>query len=159
NAWLRAETVHITGTGPIDIVVGSVDGLLTTAPERAGDLKSESANLTLSLRAIGEHALSVVKEPIDKADLSLALTGPLPWGGTPDALTRWRDAGGTLELRQIAVAWSGLTLDGDGTAALDDQMRPEGVLTLRLDGLQPTLQRLTEEGALPPALAEAIGQH
>ncbi len=35
-------------------------------------------------------------------------------------------------------------------------MRPEGVVTLRLDGLQAVLQKMTAEGALPPEDAETV---
>jgi hypothetical protein len=87
----------------------------------------------------------------------LGLTGPPPWDGTPNALTRWRDAGGTFELHELAFAWSGLKLEGDGTFALDDQLRPEGAFAFRLDGLQATLQRLTHAGDLSPEFAELIG--
>jgi hypothetical protein len=51
-----------------------------------------------------------------------------------------------------------LTVDGDGTLALDDQMRPEGAVTLRISGLQPTLQKLTAEGVLAPEDAELIAR-
>jgi hypothetical protein len=160
SASLRAESIHISAGTLGEIVVGSGDGLLSVSPESAADLKSDSANLKLSLHAIsvGEGNVSVLKEPIQSINFSLALTGPLPWDGAPDALARWRDAGGTFELRQIAVAWSGLALEGDGTFALDDQMRPEGALTLRLDGLQATLSRLADAGALSSQLAELIGK-
>ena len=158
---LNATSVRITGTAPGEIDLGSLEALLHVAPEQAGDLKSQSGTLSVSARSIalvGEANITALAEPIQSFDMSLALTGPLPWGDSPDALVRWRDAGGTLELRRVALAWSSLTLEGEGTLALDNQMRPEGAVTLRLDGLQPTLQKLTAEGGLPPEDAELIRQ-
>jgi hypothetical protein len=162
HASLRAESVHIGGIGSGDVAVGGVEALIDLMPERAVDLKTDAAELKLSLQAIAlvsDQLGSAFKEPISKIDLVLGLTGPLPWDGTPNALTRWRDAGGTFELHELALAWSGLKLEGDGTFALDDQLRPEGAFAFRLDGLQATLQRLTDAGDLSPEFAELIGQH
>lgn len=158
---LNALSVRITGAAPGEIVLGSVEAMVRIAPEKAADLKSESASLAVSARSValvGEANVTALSEPIQSADIFLALTGPLPWGDAPDALSHWRDAGGTLELRRIALAWSALALEGEGTLALDSRMRPEGALALRLDGLQPTLQKLTAAGDLPPADAERVRQ-
>ncbi len=161
NGSLNANAVRVTGTAPGEIVLGSVEAMVRIAPENAGDLKSESVSLTVSARRVafvGEANVTALSEPIQSLDLSLALTGPLPWGDAPDALARWRAAGGTLELRRLALAWSTLALEGEGTLALDNRMRPEGAVALRLDGLQPTLQKLTAEGGLPPEDAELVRQ-
>lgn len=162
HASFRTESVHIGGIGSGEVSVGAVEGLVSLMPERATDLKTDAAELRLSLQTIqliSQDLGSALTEPISKIDLVLGLTGPLPWDGAPDALTRWRDAGGTFELREVALAWAGLSLEGDGTFALDDQLRPEGAVTLRLEGLQQTLQKLSREGTLSPEFAEFIGQH
>jgi hypothetical protein len=158
TAALKAETLRITGTAPGEVIVGSLAADLRLAPEHAADLKQDSGLLGLSARSISfvGEAEDPAAEPIQSLDLELALTGPLPWGEAPDALARWRAAGGTLELRRAALDWAGLTVAGDGAVALDDRMRPQGALALRLDNLQPTLQKLTAEGALAPQDSELI---
>lgn len=158
TATLKAETLRITGTAPGEVIVGSLAADLRLTPEHAADLRQDSGLLGLSARSIafaggGEDPTA---EPIQSLDLELALTGPFPWGEAPDALARWREAGGTLELRRAALDWAGLTVAGDGAVALDDRMRPQGTLALRLDNLQPTLQKLTAEGALAPQDSELI---
>jgi hypothetical protein len=153
SAALEAETVRITGTAPGEVVLGTLAARLTLAPERAANLKADSAALALSARAIayaGEGSPASAADPIDALDVDLALTGPLPWGEEPDALRRWREAGGTLELRRAALAWAGVTAEGNGTFALDERMRPQGALAVTLDHLEPSLQKLTAEGALAP---------
>lgn len=160
-AALAAEKVRISGTAPGEVLLESLGAELLLEPEHAADLKSDSGTLALSARSIaflGEDAARATAEPIQSLDLQLALTGPLPWGETPDALARWRDAGGTVELRRLALAWSTLGVDGDGTLALDQDMRPQGAVTLRISGLQPTLQKLTAEGVLAPEDAELIAR-
>ena len=150
-AGLSADKARISGTAPGEIVVEALASELLLDPERAADLKQASASVGLSARSLaflGEGAPRASAEPVRSLEVTLALTGPLPWGQPPGALARWRDGGGTLELRRIALAWSALTVEGDGTLALDNRMRPEGAVALRVAGLQPTLQKLTAEGVL-----------
>jgi hypothetical protein len=159
TAALDAETVRITGTAPGAVVLGTLTARLTLAPERAANLKADSAALALSARAIayaGEGSLASPADPIEALDLDLALTGPLPWGEDPGAIRRWREAGGTLELRRAALAWAGVTAAGNGTFALDDRMRPQGALAVTLDHLEPSLQKLTAQGALAPEDSDVI---
>jgi hypothetical protein len=158
-AGLSADKARISGTAPGEIVAEALAAEFLLEPERTADLTQASASLGLSARSLaflGEGAPRAAAEPVRSLEVRLALTGPLPWGLPPGALARWRNAGGTLELRRIALAWSGLTVEGDGTLALDDRMRPEGALTVRVAGLQPTLQKLTAEGVLTPEEADLI---
>jgi hypothetical protein len=157
-AEFSADSVRITGTAPGEAVIEGLRARLSLAPEKATDLKSDTGALLISARslALPSGAESGLHEPIRSVDLALAVTGPLPWGDTPDALLRWRDAGGTLELRRLEFAWSELAVKGEGAVALDARMRPEGVVTLRLDGLQALLQKLTAEGDLPPEDADTV---
>jgi hypothetical protein len=159
TAALEARSVRITGTAPGEVIVGRLAAELRLAPEKAADLRSESGLLSLLAEAVsfaGEGAAKASSEPVRSLELRLAVTGPIPWGEAPDALQRWREAGGTLELRRAGLSWSTLAVDGEGTLALDDEMRPEGAVTLRVAGLQPTLQKLTAEGVLAPEDAELI---
>lgn len=87
------------------------------------------------------------------------IRGPLPAGRAQAALTRWRDAGGVLDLARFRARWGPLDLDGDGTFALDEAMRPLGAATVALRGLSATLGRLVEAGVVPPregGLAQAL---
>ncbi|HVG82280.1 MAG TPA: DUF2125 domain-containing protein [Methylomirabilota bacterium] len=160
-AGLSADKARITGTAPGQIVAEALAAELLLSPEHAADLKEDSASFALSTRSIaflGEGAPRASALPVQSLEVRIALTGPLPWGTTPGALTRWRDAGGTLELRRLELGWSGLTVEGDGTLALDEYMRPEGAVALRLAGLHPTLQKLTAEGVLAPEEADLIAR-
>jgi hypothetical protein len=158
---LDASNVRITGTAPGEVVVGGLEARLRLDPERAGDLKSDSGSVALAARSISfaeAQAEAAAADPIQLLELQLALTGPLPWEGGEDGLARWRQAGGTLELRRLALLWSALSMEGDGTLALDERMRPEGAFTFRLDGLEPMLQKHTAEGALTPEDAQLIAR-
>ncbi len=79
------------------------------------------------------------EEPYD-LDLDGAIKGPVA------DLVRWRDGGGTVDLRRVVLAWGPLKVDGKGTVALDGEMRPLGAGTAKLQGLPPTLDRLVARG-------------
>jgi hypothetical protein len=83
--------------------------------------------------------------------------GPGKFGA--DAMARWRDSGGTLEVKRFALGHGPLALGGDGTLALDGSMRPIGAFTLRIKGFEETLDRLAEAGVIKPypaALAKTV---
>jgi hypothetical protein len=158
---LDASNLRITGTAPGEVIAGSIEARLRLDPDHAEDLKSDSGSLALAASSIsfaGAQGSTARADPIQSVELQLALTGPLPWEGGNDGLARWRQAGGTLELRRLGLLWSALSVEGDGTVALDDRMRPEGAFTFRLDGLEPMLQKLTAEGALMPEESQLIAR-
>jgi len=90
------------------------------------------------------------------AEIGAVLTGGVPPGHPMVALAAWRDQGGTLELRRIAVQWDRLDADGDGTLALDDRMRPLAAFALRIRGGPETVDALTAAGVLRPNAGTAL---
>ena len=146
---LDAGAVRISGSDPGEIAVENLQLRYVTAGPST-DLKSDSASLTLgarSLALIGDANFTLLTQPIDRLSLALAVTGPLPWAGD-GAVLRWRDAGGTIELRDLALGWGGLAVAGNGTGALDDRMRPMGAFSFRFDGIDPTLKSLVDQGRM-----------
>lgn len=109
----------------------------------ATDWQTESVIGRVSLRGTrpAERFASqmLFEEPYD-LDLDGAIKGPVA------DLVRWRDGGGTVDLRRMVLAWGPLKVDGKGTVALDGEMRPLGAGTARLQGLSPTLDRLVARG-------------
>ena len=65
-----------------------------------------------------------------------------------DTLRRWRDDGGTVELRRIEGRWGALALGGEGTLALDGAFQPVGAFTARIEGFSETLDALRASGAI-----------
>jgi hypothetical protein len=95
---------------------------------------------------------------IAAASFEAALTGP--WPGAGDVALRaasWRDAGGKLEVRRLALAWGALGLSASATAALDEQMQPMGAATARVQGYDAALHALVSSGVLGTRVAQAIG--
>jgi hypothetical protein len=90
---------------------------------------------------------------------STDLKGGLPPGPLEPALTAWRDAGGTIELRYFRLRWGGLLIDANGTLALDGALQPEGALSAEITGQDAAVDLAVTTGALQPAdttLAKAV---
>ena len=115
--------------------------------------------LTGSAEAIGLPATrpSPFGPRITSVSFDTALTGPLP--GAADLKTRataWRDGGGTLEVRRLALGWGPLGLSGNASLALDAHLQPTGNATARLVGYDAMLDALASSGALAPSAAQAV---
>jgi hypothetical protein len=85
-----------------------------------------------------------------------ALSGPL--GRVKDLADRavaWRDAGGTLDVKRLAVEWGGLDVTLGATLALDEQLQPMGAGTLHVIDPTAALDGLRETGVLPDRAAFA----
>ena len=74
------------------------------------------------------------------------LLGPLEHGSPRAALSAWRDAGGTFELKAVSLAWGALALSGDATLALDDELQPEGAASVKIRGYSQTIDALVAQG-------------
>jgi hypothetical protein len=77
----------------------------------------------------------------------LALSGPLPGGRAPaQRAEAWRDGGGTLELRSVALRWGPVGAQAAATLAFDEGLQPMGAGTLRLTGATEALEALAAAG-------------
>ncbi|MBS27845.1 MAG: hypothetical protein CL566_02815 [Alphaproteobacteria bacterium] len=84
----------------------------------------------------------------------LSLRGAIEPGDiNPVTLSRWRDAGGTLELENVDVSWGPLRLAGEGTLALDQALQPVGAFTARVTGLDRLIDVLEQTGEMRPQQA------
>ena len=88
--------------------------------------------------------------------LSKRSIGPFePRGTLSDALARWRDAGGALEISVFALDWEALSIRGDGTFALDEKLQPQGAMTAEIDGVEKTSDALIAAGVIDARTAFA----
>ena len=104
------------------------------------------------LTATGVDAGPPFGATIARLQLDLGATGPI------DARTVavWRDAGGTIELRRLAVRWGPLDASTSGTLALDKQMRPLGALTAEAKGWEAVVDGLTERRMIARGQARTL---
>ena len=95
----------------------------------------------------------------ERLDLEASVTGGLPEGLGAEALSQWRDRGGTVEIRRLDVRHGPLDVEGDGTLALDGDMQPMGAFTFLVRGFLEALDRLGEAGVIeegPARLAKTV---
>lgn len=81
----------------------------------------------------------------------LQLQEPLPHG--PEDLTAWRDGGGSIDVNRYDLIWGPLSMRGEGTLALDKQMRLLAALSAEMRGWAETIDLLTEKGRIKPNFA------
>lgn len=94
----------------------------------------------------------------DMARLSLdaVITGGMaPAKTIAETLAHWRDRGGAVEIRALAVDWHALILRADGTFALDRELQPEGAMMADIRGIDRTADRLIAAGVIDARTAFA----
>jgi len=134
--------------------------------DAAPDIRSTAKRLQVHVRPSGRSdaaydvAVSVadatVAEPaglplgqhISGADAQFSITGALPRGTDTAAIAAWRDAGGTIEVGKLHIAWGDVRADADGTLALDASMRPLGALTARVRGHNALIDAAVASGQM-----------
>lgn len=79
-----------------------------------------------------------------------AITGPLPPALDAEGLAAWSEAGGTVELSGLSLRWGDLVVEGNGTLALDDEMRPLASLVAEITGHAAVLKALADAGTIKP---------
>jgi len=65
-----------------------------------------------------------------------------------ETMARWRDSGGTIEVRRLTLNHGPLKVSGDGTLALDQAMQPIGSFTLKAQGHMEALDRFRDAGLI-----------
>jgi hypothetical protein len=87
---------------------------------------------------LGNVIKSLAAEATVQGELAL-----LPW---PDALFRWRDAGGVVEVAALNAEYGPVALSGSGTVALDEAGQPVGAFTAQVSGLFQVIDALSASG-------------
>ena len=85
---------------------------------------------------------------IERLEISADLIRPILGGPLENALTGWRDDGGTINVQRLSGAYGPLTMTADGTMALDGDLQPIGAFTARVEGFFETIDALRERGII-----------
>lgn len=149
--------LRVTGTAwPGEGALASASLRGAAPPPGAGSaltLVFDARGLTLPV------AVGPLGRGIDRLAGEIALSQPWPSGGEGDALARWRDDGGTLEVARLSLRWGALDLTARGTLSLDALMRPIGAFSTSVRGVDRAIDALRQSGQLSPveAMAAKIG--
>jgi hypothetical protein len=159
---LRASELRIRDRAGEEILgIGRISLDWRTGAVAPGDSRPEHARPSQYFESVVEAVRPppAARLPLGDGIARLVLAGEVrgriaPAPG-PDALARWRDDGGTVELSRIEGRWGALALAGEGTLALDNAFQPVGAFTARIEGYSETLDALRAAGALNGAAALA----
>lgn len=167
----------IAGAPPTEMNLVA-DGLRTSIPT-AADGSAPGPLVVQHLRLHARELAQVVNPTDNAAPLEMTLqAGPidlppaLPLAAIGPQITRlavdtsvshpvpdvaaWRNAGGSLTLRQLALEWGRFSLTGTASLTLDPALQPSGTGSAKLIGTAETLDALTSARLLAPRAATAM---
>jgi hypothetical protein len=93
-------------------------------------------------------ATRALSDVIDELALGITLKGVLPNGPLAQVASAWRDSGGTIELDNLRLRWSGLGATATGTIALDRDLQPIGGFSGAIEGYDQILAALAQSGQM-----------
>lgn len=142
----RAQEVALRGIRPFQHALG-VEDLVATMDLELVDMALPKGVLPPGL-----------PDTVDAGVLKIDVFGPEPPGPASFAkrLTDWREAGGLIEIRDIALVWQDLNLQGKGTATIDRFTRPELSLSVQVSGVTKTAARFEAAGLINRSVREAV---
>jgi hypothetical protein len=97
-----------------------------------------------------EGTVLLTADPLSEARLAGTVKGPMPAAPLRQALASWRDAGGTVEVTDFALAQATLSLSGSATVALDENLQPIVAANLKARGLPATIDLLASQRRIYP---------
>jgi hypothetical protein len=149
SAALDAATLRFTAPAE-GLTIGLLEGQADWHQATTLRLSAEAVTLPPGAKApLGPHIASATVEG--------TLSGTLPANAPSPAAaaTAWRDSGGKLALRHLAIGWGPLGVSGTASLILDAALQPEATATLRLIGMQETLAALAAAHVITDRAARA----
>ena len=114
------------------------------------DLRAEA--LRLPPGAIGPGVAAFGRE-VESASVAATLTGPPPMPPSAQRARAWREAGGVLDLQNLALRWGPIAGEATLRVTLDPALQPQGSGGVRLAGAPAAIQALEGAGLVPRATA------
>jgi hypothetical protein len=147
---------------PVTVKQGSFDimlGAATANDPQAVHPSEDSLALDLTTRDISVppalikgSALEALGSDVDAFSTAIQIKGVLDTRSADvEALTAWRDGGGTVEVASIELQWNTLRITANGTLALDGELQPVGSFAARIAGLEDFITAMEEGGVLSPS--------
>jgi hypothetical protein len=71
-------------------------------------------------------------------------------------IARFREAGGSVEVKNLLLQWGPTTIDGSGTVTLDPGLQPEASFAARIAGFEETADALVAAGLIRQQEAQGV---
>lgn len=151
---LAADSAVVRLLGSVAAVPSTNAGANTRRP----DPSDMGLGIALDIRKIvvPDEWRPALGRKIEKIAMDAVIMGKIePAESLKDALGRWRDGGGTVEIAALALDWDVLRLRTNGTFALDGDLQPEGAMVADIRGIVATMERLLAAGVIDSRAAFA----
>lgn len=127
-------------------------------PQARSALTEPSAGLIVNLRGLDlpEHLGKYLGPKLDHLSAEIQVMGEPPFPVDRRALARWREAGGSIELKSLALQWGPAKMDGSGTLTLDAALQPEASFAARMTGFEETADALVNAGLIREQDAQGV---
>jgi len=157
---ILAKSLRASRAGAADAADVLTIGLLSAHVDLASEGSQGGAVVSFSSATEAIALPSSVAWPLGRIISSLAVEGsvqgPIPAaGGLTATASAWRDAGGSVKIRHLALGWGPLGLSGSATLALDEDLQPMGTGTGHLVGYTAALDALARQGTISRSAATA----
>jgi hypothetical protein len=153
NGHLRVSDLAVAGNNSASDGFGitRLDLVSRGDPAAASGPEASSYATELTMDGFRPPGSDLVPLCHEVAHLALdaKLFGALEFRPWPASLAKWREAGGVVEASRLVLACGPLTLDGEGTFALDSAGEPIAAMTTRIEGYEAALDRLTADKVIP----------
>jgi hypothetical protein len=138
--WLKLRDIDAEAGARVPI--SSADAWITLPPKSA-------IGIAVDLRQMQLPGMSpVLGNTIDELAFGVTFKGNFPGGKLAEAVSAWRDSGGTIELDNLRLKSHGLIASGNGAIALDRDLQPIGGFSGAIEGYDQILTALVEAGRL-----------
>ena len=155
---LVGRDLQLETSGRAATLAGTAVGIAQVFEAEAVRLRLAPEGLALSARRLKLPASARMHgEVIDALALHASATPPLPLTGDPrTAAEAWREAGGAVDLSNVALTMGSAHVAGQGRIGLDDALQPRLDGTLRVTGYGTGLDDLAAAGIVTRHAAVAV---
>lgn len=153
--WVKGR--EIATEGAANIPIKSAEAWIAVPAKPAAKDTDPSFGLALDMRQVGiaEPPVNFGKT-IDEMAFGVTVKGALPPGPLAQAAAAWRDAGGTIEIDNLRLDWSGLGISANGTLALDRKLQPIAAFSGGIEGFGAIFDALVAADRMTPEQASLI---
>jgi hypothetical protein len=150
--WLHLGDIDAEAGEAIAVSMADAWVVLPTKPPQVYTEPAIGVAVTLRQLKLAS-ATPILGDTIDELALALNVKGAVPGGRLVQAISEWRDAGGTIELDNLQVKWGDLGSTASGTIALDRELQPIGGFSGAIQGYDQILAALVQSGRMRAAEA------
>jgi hypothetical protein len=150
SLWLNLVDVIAEASEKVPIAAADAWVSLPAKSPRSHD--DPTLGVALDLHQVQLPGMtSVLNDTIDELAFGITVKGAVPSGKLAQAVSEWRDAGGTVELDNLRLNWGGVGATASGTIALDRELQPIGGFSGAIEGYDQILTGLVQNGRMRAA--------